>query len=87
MTSGSVANVFGIDPELGIIRVARELDLAASVLQHCGTRLAPIGHLDNECLPEKQNKNLIYYRLSSLRRISIFNLNIDYFKVNVMKLE
>ncbi|XP_014238653.2 dynein heavy chain 6, axonemal-like [Trichogramma pretiosum] len=33
------------------------------------------------------NKNLIYYRLSSLRLISIFNLNIDYFKLNVMKLE
>ncbi|KAL7288057.1 hypothetical protein TKK_0017850 [Trichogramma kaykai] len=30
MTSGNVGNVFSIDPELGIIRVARELNLDAS---------------------------------------------------------
>ncbi|XP_023314181.1 fat-like cadherin-related tumor suppressor homolog isoform X1 [Trichogramma pretiosum] len=30
MTSGNVGNVFSIDAELGIIRVARELDLASS---------------------------------------------------------
>ena len=30
ITSGNVGNVFTIDPELGLIRVARELDLATS---------------------------------------------------------
>uniref|UniRef100_A0ABD2XC37 Cadherin domain-containing protein n=1 Tax=Trichogramma kaykai TaxID=54128 RepID=A0ABD2XC37_9HYME len=30
MTSGSVGNLFGIDPELGIIMVAHKLDFAVS---------------------------------------------------------
>jgi protocadherin Fat 1/2/3 len=30
MTSGNVGNVFSIDPELGLIRVARELDLGSA---------------------------------------------------------